>query len=210
MREYHFGIILLGAGASIRMGRPKQLITLAGTPMIRWAAETAVNSGSDNVVIVLGANAEVIRSSLSGLSIYIVVNSEWQTGMASSIRCGMKALLGLAPKTTQVLLMLGDQPNVSAASLQKIMDAGLLAESGLVVARYNNGIGTPALFSRKHFDCLLKIEGTGGAKSLLERHRNEIVEVELPEASQDLDTPEDLAAYRSANESEKNHSHAIA
>ncbi len=88
------GIVLLAAGGSTRMGRPKQLLPIAGQSMLRHAAGAAVGSGCMPVVVVLGAGAESLQNELSGLPVTIAVNDIWQRGLGGSIRCGMRALLG--------------------------------------------------------------------------------------------------------------------
>ena len=195
MPEKRFAIIILAAGASVRMGIPKQLLKFGGVSLVRRAACAAIDCGVGPVIIVLGANAELIQPELQGLEIILTVNSEWKSGMSSSIRHGLEALLKIAPDTEGVLLMPADQPNVSSRSLGKIIQAQLQGNAGLVAARFNDVIGTPAFFSRHYFGELLKLEGGGGARSLLDRYRERVLPVDLPEAELDLDTPEDLLSF---------------
>src|SRR3954451_302285 len=86
-REERIGVVLLAAGASSRMGTPKQLLKIGGVSLIRRAAEQALDSGCQPVVVVLGAKAELIAPELNGLAITIAVNGEWKVGMSSSIHC---------------------------------------------------------------------------------------------------------------------------
>lgn len=197
MPEHRLGIIVLAAGASVRMGTPKQLLHIGGASLIRRAAQAAIESEGHPVVVVLGANAELIREELEGLEVQMAVSSEWSVGMSASIRCGVKRLLTLAPEIEGVVLMLADQPEVTGGSLRKLMRAH--KGSGLVAARYDNVLGTPALFSREHFGELLQLDGQSGARSLIERHRERVLAIDLPEAARDLDTPEDLAAFNSSH-----------
>ena len=211
-RSYHdasIGIVLLAAGASSRMGTPKQLLKLHGISLIRRAAEHALDSGSEPIVVVLGANAELIASELNGLAIQIAVNSDWNLGMSSSIRCGLKAVLAIDSSIQSVILFLGDQPNVTGASLRKLSAAHRQSDSGLVAASYSGRIGTPALFSCAYFDELLQLEGQAGAKSLLERHASHLVAIDFPEAACDLDTPEDVADFAKGAELNLQVSHSI-
>src|SRR5205085_9168466 len=137
--------------------------------------------------------ADLIAPELNGMAVHIAVNRDWQLGMSSSIRCGLKSLLCANPTLQSVILFLGDQPNVTGTSLQKLTTAHVQSGSGLVAASYDGYLGTPALFSRIYFNELLELEGQGGAKSLLERHANRVLQIELPEAACDLDMPEDVA-----------------
>ena len=193
MLEHRTGIIVLAAGASVRMGTPKQLLDIGGVSLVQRAAQAAIDSECHPVVVVLGARAELIRPELDGLAVHVVVNFEWSAGLCTSIRCGLKKLLTLTPEIEGVVLLLADQPEVTGEALRKLTEAQ--KKSGLVAARYHGVLGTPAFFSREYFDELRQLDGPSGARSLLERHRARVVAVELPEAGRDLDTPADLAAF---------------
>lgn len=194
------GVVLLAAGASSRMGTPKQLLKVRGTSLIRRAAEHALDSRCGPVVVVLGANAELIAPELHGLAIHMAVNRDWAAGMSSSIRCGLKSLLALDSRIQGVIVFLGDQPKVTGNSLQRLATAHVQSGSGLVAASYSGCIGTPALFSRVYFDELSELEGQGGAKSFLERHARRVLTIDTPEAAWDLDTPEDVANFGHGDE----------
>src|ERR1700744_2560695 len=87
MHKKQFGVIILAAGASTRMGSPKQMLKVEGVPLLRRAASVATGAGLEPVIIVLGANAELLRSAVVGMKADVALNADWQTGMASSIRC---------------------------------------------------------------------------------------------------------------------------
>jgi molybdenum cofactor cytidylyltransferase len=194
-RDENIGIVLLAAGASSRMGAPKQLLKIEGVSLIRRAAEHALASACRPLVVVLGANADLIAPELSGLEITIVVNPDWMEGMSSSIRAGLRKLLADDSQIQSVILSLADQPNVTEASLGNLIDAHLQTGAGLVAASYSGQMGAPALFSKCYFQDLLQLEGEGGAKKLLKQHASLVVPVDFPEAELDLDTPEDFAAF---------------
>ncbi len=194
-RDGTIGIVMLAAGASIRMGTPKQLLKIEGTSLIRRAAEHALDSACRPVVAVLGANADLIAPELNGLAIEVAVNHDWKMGISSSIRCGLKTLLAASSEIQGVILFLADQPNVTGTSLRKLTTAHGQSVSELLAASYSGHLGTPALFSRFYFDELLQIEGQGGAKNLLERYATQVLPIDFPEAAFDLDTPQDLADF---------------
>ncbi len=184
--------IVLAAGASTRLGRPKQLISLAGKSLLRRAAEAAVGSGASPVIIVLGGNAAQCITELAGLPVLPVINTNWQQGMGSSLRCAVEALRADAPSANAVLCMVCDQPQIHSAHLQALWDR--YAASGRVVAvRYGIRFGVPAIFPAQYLPDLAAITGDRGARSLLAGlPADEIELVDLPEAAFDLDTAEDL------------------
>ena len=182
----------------MRMGTPKQLLKINGISLIRHAAENALNCGWGPVVVVLGANADQIAPELNGLATEIALNQDWRSGMSSSIRCGLNALLAAYPETESVILFLADQPNITGTSLRKLTTAHVQCGSPLVAASYSGHVGTPALFSRTYFDELLKVKGQGGAKRILEQNATRVLPIEFSEAAFDLDTPEDFAAFAEA------------
>jgi xanthine dehydrogenase YagT iron-sulfur-binding subunit len=179
------------------MGAAKQLIKIEGDSMIRRATKVAIDSGVRPVVVVLGANANLIKAELNGLDFILTINSEWQAGMATSIRAGLNAMLKATPQLAGVIMMPADQPKVGADSLNKILAAQSEEKAKLVAARFNGVLGAPAFFSRDHFEELLHLDGSGGAKTLLERYKKLVLPVDIPEAEYDLDTPEDVVTFRS-------------
>jgi xanthine dehydrogenase YagT iron-sulfur-binding subunit len=195
MVKHRIAIIILAAGASVRMGTPKQLLKIGSGTLVRRAACAAIDCGCRPVILVLGANAELIRPELESLEIILTLNSRWRSGMSSSIGHGLETLLEIAPETEGILLMPADQPNITSQSLGKIIQAQAESHAGLVAARFNQVLGTPAFFSREYFGELMQLEGAGGAKTLLGRHRGRLLPVDLPEAELDLDTPEDIVAF---------------
>jgi molybdenum cofactor cytidylyltransferase len=190
------GAVILAAGASTRLGRPKQLLEIDGRPLVARAAEAALAAGASPVVVVLGANAELIRPALQGLEAGLVLNQDWAEGMASSVRAGLHALGQITLRLDAVLLTVCDQPAFNAEVVQRLV-AGLQASSrGIAAARYAGRNAVPAIFRREHFFALAHLKGDQGARALLREKPEDIVAVDLPELALDLDTPEDLAAWR--------------
>jgi molybdenum cofactor cytidylyltransferase len=184
--------IVLAAGGSTRLGRPKQLVSLGGKSLLRLAAEAAVASGASPVVIVLGDKADQFTPQLAGLPVVPVINTNWQQGMSSSLSCGVGALQAEASSLTAVLCMVCDQPQITAAHLRTLWDR--YAASGKVIAvRHGDRPGVPAIFPAKYLPDLARVTGDKGARSLLAGLPDEEMELfDMPEAAFDLDTPEDL------------------
>jgi molybdenum cofactor cytidylyltransferase len=185
--------IVLAAGASTRLGQPKQLVLFKGKSLLRRTAEAAIASGAWPVVVVLGRDAEALSPELAGLAVAAVANSQWQEGMGSSLRCGVEALQRRSRATTAVLLMVCDQPRISAAHLEG-MWTRYAATGKVVAARHGDRPGVPAIFPAKYLPDLAQSAGDEGARNLLGGLVTEEIElVALPEAGFDLDTPDDLA-----------------
>jgi molybdenum cofactor cytidylyltransferase len=184
--------IVLAAGASSRLGRPKQLVALGGKSLLRRAAEAAVASGASPVIVVLGSEAELSLRELAGLPVLPVIHFDWQQGMGSSLSCGAGVVQSEAPEATAVLCMVCDQPQITSAHLRTLWER--YAASGKVIAvRYGDRPGVPAIFPAKHFPELARMSGDKGARSLLGSLADEEIELfYLPEAAFDVDTPEDL------------------
>jgi molybdenum cofactor cytidylyltransferase len=189
-----FGAIILAAGASTRMGSPKQLLLLDGQPLVVRAAEAALAAGAWPVVVVLGAHAEKIRPTLARLPVLVVENASWPEGMAASIRTGITTLGQFSRTLDAALLALCDQPAFSAAVIAQLLAAQRASGRSIVAARYASRHGAPALLLRSHFPALAALTGEAGARDLLNGTPDQVAAVDLPALAHDLDTPADYAA----------------
>jgi molybdenum cofactor cytidylyltransferase len=191
-------LILLAAGASSRMGSPKQLIRVDGVPLVRRGVRLGIDAGCSPVIAVLGANHERISPILAGEQVHVVVNSEWREGVASSIRIGIQALAKLDSDVEAAVLMVVDQPEIDKTSIVRLRQAAETGqESCLVAAFYDGHAGTPALFRKKLFPELLELRGDSGARGLLQKYKTSLIAVPMPEAGRDLDTRFDLERFQS-------------
>jgi molybdenum cofactor cytidylyltransferase len=196
LQPLRFGAVILAAGASTRLGRPKQLLEIEGRPLVARAAEAALAAGASPVVVVLGANSELIRPALQGLDIGLVLNQDWAEGMASSVRAGLHALGQITLRLDAVLLTVCDQPAFDADSVRRLLAALQGSSRGIAAARYAGRHAVPAIFRRKHFFSLARLKGDQGARALLQEKAEDVVAVELPDLALDLDTPDDLDRWR--------------
>ena len=189
------GLVILAAGASRRMGSPKQLIEIDGRPLLVRAIESALAAPVWPVVVVLGANAVAIRPVIGHLPVLVIENPAWSEGMASSIREGVATLRQFSRTLDAAVLALCDQPGFSAATVESLLAAHRATGRGIVAARYSGRLGAPALFAREHFAALTALTGEEGARDLLNADPARVAAVELPELARDLDTPADLEGF---------------
>lgn len=186
-------IILLAAGGSRRMGRPKQLLNWDGRTLLRRAAETALATSCRPVVAVLGASAAESARELAGLDVDTSENSNWPAGMGSTIKVGLRRATDLDPALDAVLLMLCDQPLITPADVALLLEARARTAAPIVATAYPDSPGVPAIFSRATFPDLFALDDAAGAKPLLVAAGDRVVTVSIPAALADVDTPEDFA-----------------
>lgn len=187
------GAVILAAGSSSRMGTPKQALQFEGRSLLRRATLAALDAACDPVVVVTGANAELCRRELDGLEVREAFNPDWETGMASSIRTGIESLVNVHPDVPAVVLLLCDQPHVTADVISHLVAAHRSTERPLIASAYGGSFGVPALFSRTLFAELTQLQGTSGAKELIKRYASEAHFLPFPEGAIDVDTPHDFS-----------------
>ncbi|MDT3403125.1 nucleotidyltransferase family protein [Mucilaginibacter terrae] len=185
------GIIILAAGASTRMGKPKQQLIYEQKTLLQRSIDAALGISNAIVYVVLGANAEVIKLTIEHLPVNIIYNDDWESGMSSSIKAGITALSAY-PDVDDALLMLCDQPFVDAALLKQLIGLKTSAPSYIIACGYSDTIGVPALFSKNHFSQLLALTGNEGAKKLLMQQQSTVITLPFIQGSIDIDTPDDL------------------
>jgi molybdenum cofactor cytidylyltransferase len=183
--------VVLAAGASTRFGSAKQLVRVAGRPLLHTAVARASDVAGSAVTVVLGAGAAELAPLLSHSAASIVINRNWREGMASSIRAGMARL---PSSCSAVLLMLADQAAVTAEDLKRLASVWRRQPEYIVAARYGVTTGVPAIFPRSAFFDLNSLRGDVGARVLLQRNPDRVVRVPMASAAIDIDTPEDLLA----------------
>ncbi|HEY0785133.1 MAG TPA: nucleotidyltransferase family protein, partial [Acidobacteriaceae bacterium] len=168
--------IVLAAGGSKRLGQPKQLVRLAGEPLVRRAARMAIEAGCSPVVVVLGAAEAGCRRALAGLqpAPHVVVNERWQEGMSGSLRVGLGELesaLGDARLTRpqSALMLVCDQVRLTTAGLEELVRVHASGDWLVTAARYGGRLGVPAIFRAELWPELARLSGDQGARRLLEQ-----------------------------------------
>lgn len=187
------GAVVLAAGTSSRLGRPKQLLQLAQKPVFRYPVDLAVKSGLSPVTIVAGGLVHDLSRHLSGVPAQLVYNPEYQTGMASSLRTGLMSLPG---HLEAVVVFLADQPLIPERVVHDLVTIYLSnRQKGCQIVRpiYAGVPGHPVLFDSKMFPKLATLTGDTGARTLFKAHQAQICQVEYENDAfgMDIDTEED-------------------
>jgi molybdenum cofactor cytidylyltransferase len=181
------------------MGTPKQLLVYEGQTLLRRVAETALASVCSPVVVVLGANAVQIGAELE-LPVIVTCNHEWETGMGSSLRAGFEAMLAADPSVDAVVVLLSDQPFVTANLIDTLIERRRETGKTIVATEYGGVRGVPALFARELFTEIQGLSGHEGARQIIRNHPDDTAVVSFAAAAIDIDTPQDYDALRVANE----------
>jgi molybdenum cofactor cytidylyltransferase len=184
------GCAILAAGASRRLGRPKQLLLFKGNELVRHLAIEALRSRVDEVAVVLGAHRERVGAAVNDLPLACLVNLDWREGIASSIRTATH--WATSQRVDALILMLSDQPYLEASHLDRLATE-YAAGATVVASRYGGVSGVPALFASTAFPSLFALNGDAGAGAFLQRSPFTRC-VEWPAGTIDIDTTRDLAS----------------
>jgi molybdenum cofactor cytidylyltransferase len=194
--------VVLAAGLSSRMGVQKLLLPFGGKTVISHIVDQILASTIDEVHIVVGHQAERISNELSGRAVSIVNNPNYESGMLSSVRCGLKSL---PEQCRAVMVILGDQPSVTTELINKMLQSYAATEKSILVPLYESKRGHPVLFSLKYRDEIITQYDNVGLRGLLHNHPEEVFELTVSTASVicDMDYPEDYRRELGLN----NHDH---
>jgi molybdenum cofactor cytidylyltransferase len=184
-------IIILAAGASTRLGKPKQLLPWEGSTLLQHAVQVA-GQLTPKPIVVLGAHVEKLEAVLDPSTITIVHNSDWREGIASSIRLGLQT--AIEQQASQVIFMVCDQPYVSVHLLEELLLAQQKTGKPIVASAYAGTVGIPALFQSAIFPQLLDLEGDTGAKKIIQQNNELTWAVPFPMGHIDIDTGEEFDA----------------
>jgi len=185
-------IVILAAGNSSRLGRPKQLLPYQGKTLLTHVVTEALAAALSPVVVLTGAYREEIQDSLQGQRVALVYNPEWETGMASGIVAGLGKALSIEPYLQSVIVAVCDQPYISAELFRALIVKYAASGKGLVACSYSEIVGTPVLFDVRYFKELSVLSGDAGAKQLLRKYPDDVATVPFPGGSIDIDTTEDF------------------
>jgi molybdenum cofactor cytidylyltransferase len=189
-------ILLLAAGESARLGYSKQLLPVNGVPLLRIQAQCALAAAVGEVLVVVGARANEHRQALQGLPLNIVQHEQWRHGMGSSLKAGMRHLQQHNKALSAVVVMVSDQPHLTAQHLQVLWQQHKKFPDYIIASAYAQTVGVPALFPAVFFDPLLRLPDEAGARKLLQENLTLVVPVPFAGGELDLDTEYDVQRWR--------------
>ena len=196
-------VVILAAGQSKRLGHPKQLVVYKGKTLLNRAIETVegvrvmpelsnINYQLSTIVVVLGAHFDEIKESISNKRIPVLKNENFEEGIASSIRCGLKEIIEKSPNVESVIFLVCDQPFVHSELLLNLISKHKKSGKPLVASQYENILGTPALFHKSYFSELAQLKGDAGAGKLIKQNLSEVAIVQFSNGVIDIDSSDDL------------------
>ncbi len=184
--------IILAAGSSSRLGQSKQLLKIGKESLLRKVVLTTSAAGIDKIVVVLGAGHEKHQQEIADLPALIAFNPNWEKGIGSSLKCGIRFVMETFPDIDLAVLLVCDQPMLTSEHIKKLISTYHSKESAIVSSYYSGSPGVPVLLQRSMFAKLLDVGDGQGAKGIVKDHPASVSFVEFPEGEVDLDTPEDL------------------
>jgi molybdenum cofactor cytidylyltransferase len=182
--------VILAAGSSSRLGKPKQLLLYNGATFIENSVRNALDAGCLPVVVVLGANREEIIPVIDNYLVEIVINEDWNSGMGSSISSGISKIESVKDVKASIL-MVCDQPFVSKELLKSLIITYENSGGQIVASSYGGIVGVPALFDQRYFSELAGLAGNEGAKRIIQLNKETLIQVPFEEGSLDIDTLDD-------------------
>jgi molybdenum cofactor cytidylyltransferase len=197
----NIGAVILAAGESTRLGRPKQLLTIRGKTLVRSAVDAAKNAGCAPIIVIVGTDqnlTDAIARDLSDTNAGLLENKEWRRGIGTSVRAGMTAIARYE-EVGAVLLLVCDQPFVSGDVIRRLISMKEKTNCVIVASFYSDTLGVPALFDRTCFDELLSLSDPEGAKAIILRDPIRVATVAFPKGAVDIDTADDYEALGTSN-----------
>lgn len=189
--SYNIGTLILAAGCSLRLGQPKQLLKIKGNTLIERTVGLSMKI-TDKVNVIIGSKEDQITNALNDCPVEVLVNKNWQKGMGSSLKYGVKNIIAKHSNLDGILVMVTDQPWLNHSVLLKMIDA-FQGDKSIVACKYEKSYGVPVLFGKSFFDDLMLIGDSQGAKVLLSQFDYSLID--FLEGDVDIDTPQDWQAY---------------
>ena len=190
----NIGIVILAAGSSSRLGQSKQLVKINNETLLQRSIKIALASAANEVLVVLGANAEIHSESIAQFPVQTIYNPDWQQGIGSSIKAGITYFD--KKNIDAVIILVCDQVFLKTQHLQNIITNFQEHKSTIVASKYNGIVGVPCLFRKSLFNEIAKMKDDVGAKNIITKFSDDTIYVDFPEGEFDVDTLDDLERLR--------------
>lgn len=188
---YH--IIILAAGESSRLGQAKQLLKYNGDTLLNHTIACAKLCNPKSVLVVLGAESDIIQKSILSTACHVIYNDAWSSGMSSSIRAGVSWIIRHHDDFAGIIITVADQPYLTGNLFSHLIAKHQNQQQSIVASAYGNGVcGVPALFDKRIISKLSELQGDKGARALI-HNSDDVGTVSFPKGNIDIDTKEDLA-----------------
>jgi len=184
------GIVILAAGASTRLGEPKQNLLFRDKGLLNHALAIAMETNCAPILIITGAHT-FKTDEINDSKAYVVQNHDWQTGITSSISLGVSYLQQKEPNISGVILMVCDQPYVTSTLLNQLIAENIQTNIPIIACSYQDTLGTPVLFNKAYFSDLTSLKGDEGAKKIIYQNLANVASIPFEKGSIDIDTKED-------------------
>ena len=191
-KETKIEVLIMAAGASRRLGQPKQFVSYKGETLIRRIAREALDANIGDVTVITGFNHDDVEKEISDLGVAIFYNKEWEEGLGASIRNALNHILSVKPDTNAVLMTMVDQPYVDAIHLKKLVDAYDPSRKMIIASAYQGTFGVPVLVDNYYFAFLKELKGDEGGKRIFVNYIKNIVEIPFIAGAIDIDEKKDL------------------
>lgn len=188
----NIAVLILAAGASTRMGTPKQLLTWKKGNLLDTTIGNALLVCPEHVVVVLGANSDKIQANcIDRRGVQYVFHKDWRLGIGSSISYGVHFIQRSFKNVKAVLILLGDQPLIDSEYLNQMIQTYKSSDKGIIATSYEKGSGVPALFDKSYFPNLIKLDADKGAKKIIRESNTDTLSLNPTGKTMDIDTLED-------------------
>lgn len=182
-------IIVLAAGESSRLGRPKQLLPWKGSTLLSRTVQTAIESGIGEVYVVIGASARLIKPELENYPVQIIINRQYMNGLSTSLKTGLEHATKDNPQSEAVIFCLADQPYLDSLVLRQLAISFYTSKQPLIHCQYKRALtGPPSLIGKKYFPFIKKLTGDAGAKKVFSQFPDDVGIVDFPNGEIDIDT----------------------
>jgi len=179
-RSTFVSAILLAAGESKRMGKPKLLLPLGGGTVLGQTVDNLLSSNADEVIVVLGANTQEMKKAITGKPVKVVFNPDYRQGMSTSLITGLKQV---STRAQRVMVALCDQPFIEKKTYNKLVNESLNSDKGITVPLYKTKRGNPIIFAIGYKEELMQLKGDIGGREILRKHPDDILEVAVDSGS---------------------------